>query len=102
MRFTLRDAHLIDATTDISRGAITIEGTHILGVACPAYSDEQQDNIIDATGMILMPGFIDVHTHGGGIILQTDAGEIRALHAKPGRVTSFHSRWAPDSLPSSS
>ena len=87
MRFTLRDAHLIDATTDISRGAITIEGTHILGVACPAYSDEQQDNIIDATGMILMPGFIDVHTHGGGgyNLQTTDAGEIRAF-----------ARWVPE------
>jgi len=87
MRFTLRDAHLIDATTDISRGAITIEGTHIQAVECPAYSDEQQDNIIDATGTIVMPGFIDVHTHGGGgyNLQTTDAGEIRA-----------YARWVPE------
>ena len=80
MRFMLRDAHLIDATTDISRGAITIEGTHIQSVECPEYSDQQQAHIIDATGMIVIPGFIDVHTHGGGgYNLQTiDAGEIRA------------------------
>src|SRR2546428_12833463 len=80
MRFTLRDAHLIDATRDIPRGAITIDGTSIHAVSCPEYSDDQQDSIIDATGMILMPGFIDVHTHGGGgyNLQTTDAGEIRA------------------------
>src|SRR5262245_8862873 len=25
-----------------------------------------QDNVIDATGMYLMPGFVDMHVHGGG------------------------------------
>src|SRR2546430_4799177 len=87
MRFTLRDAHLIDATTDISRGAITIEGTHIQSVECPEYSDQQQAHIIDASGMIVIPGFIDVHTHGGGgyNLQTTDAGEIRAV-----------ARWVPE------
>src|SRR6266513_2251074 len=86
MRFTLRDTHLIDATTDISRGAITIEGTHIQSVECPEYSDQQQAHIIDATGMIVIPGFIDVHTHGGGgyNLQTTNADEIRA-----------YARWVP-------
>ena len=80
MRFTLRDAHIIDATTDISRAAITIEGRHIQAVECPVYSDQQQAHIIDATGMIVIPGFIDVHTHGGGgyNLHTTNANEIRA------------------------
>jgi len=87
MRFTLRDAHLIDATRDFARGAITIDGTSIQAVECPEYSDDQQDSIVDATGMILMPGFIDVHTHGGGgyNLQTTDAGEIRAF-----------ARWVPE------
>ncbi len=87
MRFTLRDAHLIDVTTDIARGAITIDGAYIQAVECPEYSDDQRDSIIDATGMILMPGFIDVHTHGGGgyNLQTTDAGEIRA-----------YARWVPE------
>lgn len=105
MRFTLRDAHLIDVTTDISRGAITIEDTHIQSVEWPEYSDQQQDSIIDATGMIVMPGFIDVHTHGGGgyNLHTTDAGEIRsyALWVPETGVTSFLIVviGVPDSIP---
>src|SRR6266487_1217069 len=87
MRFTLRDVRLIDATTDIVRGAITIDGTHIQAVEYPGYSVGQQDSIIDATDMIVMPGFIDVHTHGGGgyNLHSTDAGEILS-----------YARWVPE------
>ncbi len=87
MRFTLRDAHLIDATTDIARGAITIDATRIQAMGRSGDSVGEQDDIIDASDMIVMPGFIDVHTHGGGgyNLHTTDAGEIRA-----------YARWVPE------
>jgi N-acetylglucosamine-6-phosphate deacetylase len=87
MRFTLRDAHLIDATTDIARGAITVDGTLIQAIERPEYSLDRHEKIIDAADMLVMPGFIDVHTHGGGgyNLHTTDAGEIRS-----------YARWVPE------
>jgi len=84
MRFTLRNARLIDAATDIARGAILIDGPRIEAVESEDGQDAhhrvpQPDTTIDMQGMIIMPGFIDVHTHGGGgfNLHTTRADEIR-------------------------
>lgn len=83
MRFTLRRTRLVDATMDLAEGDITIDGTHIEQVG-------QESNApgrwLDASQTIVTPGFIDVHTHGGGgfELHTTDAGQIRA-----------YARWVP-------
>lgn len=83
MRFTLRGTRLVDAEMDLAEGDITIDGAHIEQVG--------QDNpapgkVLDASRMIVAPGFIDVHTHGGGgfELHTTEAEQIRA-----------YARWAP-------
>src|SRR6266567_3140444 len=77
MGFTLRGVRLIDAETEIFDTDITINGTRIQAIG---HSTDTQGDIIDATDMIAMPGFIDIHTHGGGgFNLHTvDTEEIRA------------------------
>lgn len=104
MRFTLRNARLVDATTDIPDGSITIDGTLIQAVRDASEDEargtggrgetmETTGKSIDAANMIVMPGFIDVHTHGGGgFNLHTpDVNEIRsyARWVSQTGVTSF-------------
>lgn len=90
MRLTLRGARLVDANRDQAEGDIIIDGAHIERVeGCPAASGKE----IDASGTIIMPGFIDVHTHGGGgfELHTTNPQEIRnyARWAASTGVTSF-------------
>jgi N-acetylglucosamine-6-phosphate deacetylase len=63
MPFTLRGVRLIDATQDLTSSSITIDDAYIQAVGDPTNAI---DNTVDATGMLVTPGFIEVHTHGGG------------------------------------
>jgi N-acetylglucosamine-6-phosphate deacetylase len=83
MKFALRGARLIDAENEVASGNITIEGTRICSVG---ETDSSADVLIDARDMIVTPGFIDVHVHGGGgfNLHTTDRSEIQS-----------YMRWVP-------
>jgi N-acetylglucosamine-6-phosphate deacetylase len=96
MRSLLHGARLVDADGDAPSGDIGFEGKRIVSIAAgpdagsngasTAAGGPGYDASYDATGLIVMPGFIDVHTHGGGScnLHTADPGEIRA-----------YARWAP-------
>jgi N-acetylglucosamine-6-phosphate deacetylase len=75
MQLTLRGTRLVDATMDTANSDITINNAHIQSIG-HAHSVEQ--NIIEARDAIITPGFIEVHTHGGGgfNLHTTDVQEI--------------------------
>lgn len=83
MRFTLRGTRLVDANLDLTEGEITIDGAHIEQVGG---RNAAPGKVLDASQTIVVPGFIDVHTHGGGgfELHTTDAEQIRA-----------YARWVP-------
>jgi N-acetylglucosamine-6-phosphate deacetylase len=81
MRFTLRGTRLVDATLDQATGDITVEGAYIETIGQPA---EEPGRLLDASGTIVVPGFIDVHTHGGGGF---------ELHTLDEREIRSYARW---------
>lgn len=98
MDFLLQGARLVDATRDLARADIAVTGS-VIAAAGP--SEPRADHRrhaaagvpIDASGMIVTPGFIEVHTHGGGgyNLHTTDPDELRAYASWIPRtgVTSF-------------
>ena len=79
----IRGATLIDGTGGPPRGPvdIVVEGNRITavrnagtpGLPMRTGRGPQADYDLDATGMYVMPGFVDLHVHGGGAPKNADA-----------------------------
>jgi N-acetylglucosamine-6-phosphate deacetylase len=97
MELTLHGARLVDGMNDQRQADLIIAGSRIRAVRSPGEDTSTllhgRRTHIDATGMIVTPGFIDVHTHGGGgyNLHTSDATEIQdfARWAPSTGVTSF-------------
>ncbi|QPC44361.1 amidohydrolase family protein [Kaustia mangrovi] len=67
----IRDAMLIDGTgSDATRGDLAVVGDRI--VAMGELKDWAGAREIDAEGLAVAPGFVDVHTHDDRAVLATD------------------------------
>lgn len=65
MKTLITNAHIISPGIDIAGGSVLIEGKAIAAVLQPGETAEA-DQTTDAGGHMLMPGFIDIHSHGAG------------------------------------
>lgn len=65
MKTLITNAHIISPGIDIVGGSVLIDGKRIAAVLTPGETAEA-DKVIDAGGNMLMPGFIDIHSHGAG------------------------------------
>ena len=74
----IRNAAILDGTgTAPIRGDIGIRDGH-LAVVGASIGEDAAAEVVDATGMTLAPGFIDIHNHGDlGVI--SDPGCVSAL-----------------------
>ena len=60
------NAKVILADRVIDRGAVRVDGGKIVGVYEGDVEILASDETVDAHGLYLSPGFIDLHVHGGG------------------------------------
>lgn len=64
-RTLFKNANII-TTTGIKQGELLTVGSKIHRVVYNGVIEEPYDEIINVEGKYLSPGFIDIHTHGGG------------------------------------
>ncbi|NYD77920.1 N-acyl-D-amino-acid deacylase family protein [Arthrobacter cupressi] len=73
MKTLISNATLVDGTGDARRNAdVLVDGTDIAAIAeAGSLASEPADRTIDATGLVLSPGFIDMHAHSDLQLLVT-------------------------------
>jgi N-acetylglucosamine-6-phosphate deacetylase len=64
MKLLLHHARLVSPDLDITDGALLVENGRISAVLESGATLPAADEVIDAGGRIVMPGFIDIHSHG--------------------------------------
>lgn len=64
MKLLLHHARLISPDRDIPDGALLLENGRIAAVFGPGENLPEADESIDIGGRLVMPGFIDIHSHG--------------------------------------
>ncbi|GAB2812130.1 N-acetylglucosamine-6-phosphate deacetylase [Streptomyces chlorus] len=65
----LTGARVVLPTGTVDNGRVTVEGTRIVATAPANASSDVPGNVVetlDLTGHWLVPGFVDLHNHGGG------------------------------------
>lgn len=64
MRLFIQNGYVIDPSQDLNEGTnLLIEDGRVVGFSKPADGVPEGSEVFDATGCVVAPGFIDLHTH---------------------------------------
>lgn len=99
-KFKLSGGKIITPDREIEKGTVLVEDGKITGIEpCTVEATEYED--IDVSGRYVMPGFIDIHSHGAGNsdfmdCTVEDCLTIAIEHAKHGTTLLFPTTLASD------
>ncbi|MFZ7086919.1 N-acyl-D-amino-acid deacylase family protein [Curtobacterium sp. RRHDQ10] len=69
----LRGGSVIGADGDPVRTDVVVDGGRIAAVAPPGTVDAPTSaQVVDCAGRLLMPGFVDAHSHAGSLVFEAD------------------------------
>lgn len=96
----IKNARLITRSTTLEQGWLLWQDSKIIGMGRgnPPTVDVENNNVLDAQGLILAPGFIDIHTHGAAGHDTMDAtpeaiSKMAQFHAQHGTTSFLATTW---------
>lgn len=94
----IRNAHVISPGVDLPEATIVINSGKIASVSRRAATARPGDTVIDVKGQYVMPGFIDVHTHGARGCDFCDADEKAIFELAQGKLQEGVTTFLPTTL----
>ena len=66
----IRNGRVVDGTGNLGRGDVAIQGDRIILVGRVASDASKGRRSIDASGLVVSPGFIDAHSHSDWVLFE--------------------------------
>ena len=98
MKTLIKNARIVSPDVEIEGGSILMEDERIVSVIGRDERSPEADQIIDAAGRVVMPGFFDIHCHGadGNDICDNSLDAIR--HIAQRKLQEGVTTWLPTTL----
>lgn len=98
MSILIKNCRIISPQVSISCGAVLVEDGCIAGVFEDLSNLPNADDVVDAQGQLLVPGFIDIHTHGAGGFDVCDATLEAITQISKYKMEEGTTRYCPTTL----
>ena len=94
----IKNAHVISPDVDLENATIVIDGKTIRQVSKKPVSEKGASTVVDVKGQYVMPGFIDVHTHGANTYDFCDADPQAIFEIAKGKLAEGVTSFLPTTL----